>query len=184
MVGDSVRQHIGGAVRRERTRIGWSAAELARRAGISKASVSQLESGAGNPSVETLWSLSDALGVPFSTLVDPGSAGPTLIRAADAQPITAVGSAYSASLLSACPTGARRDIYLVTAEPGEPRCSAPHQDGTTEHVILVTGSADVGPPGDPQRLGPGDYISYRGDSEHIFAAHTSGTVAILISELR
>jgi transcriptional regulator with XRE-family HTH domain len=184
MVSDSVRQRIGAAVRSERTRTGWSAAELARRAGISKASISQLESGAGNPSVETLWSLSDALGVPFSTLVDPGSAGPTLIRAVDAQPITAAGSAYSASLLSACPTGARRDIYLVKAEPGEPRCSAPHQAGTTEHVILIAGVADVGPPDDLQRLGPGDYASYRGDSEHIFTAHDTGTTAILISELR
>ncbi|MFT4136332.1 helix-turn-helix domain-containing protein [Microbacterium sp.] len=179
-----MRQRIGAAVRSERNRVGWSAAELARRAGISKASVSQLESGTGNPSVETLWSLSDALGVPFSTLVDPGSAGPTLIRATDAPPITAAGSAYSASLLSACPTGARRDIYLVKAEPGDPRRSAPHQVGTTEHVIVVSGSADVGPPDDPQRLGPGDYASYRGDSEHIFAAHDPGTVAILISELR
>lgn len=184
MVSESVRQRIGAAVRRERVHIGWSAAELARRAGISKASVSQLESGAGNPSVETLWSLSDALGVPFSTLVDDGAAGPTLIRADDAQPIAAAGSLYFASLLSACPTGARRDIYLVKAEPGEPRCSAPHQTGTTEHVILISGAADVGPPSDPLRLGPGDYASYRGDAEHIFNAHEPGTRAILISELR
>lgn len=184
MVSDSVRQRIGAAVRRERSRTGWSAAELARRAGISKASISQLESGAGNPSVETLWALSDALGVPFSALVDPGIGGTTLIRAEDAQPIAAASSAYSASLLSACPTGARRDIYLVKAEPGEPRCSAPHQAGTTEHVILVAGVADVGPPSDPLRLGPGDYACYRGDSEHIFHAGEVGTVAILISELR
>jgi transcriptional regulator with XRE-family HTH domain len=49
---------------------GLSLTELARRAGIAKSTLSQLESGAGNPSVETLWALAVALGVPFSRLVD------------------------------------------------------------------------------------------------------------------
>lgn len=184
MADESLRQRIGSALRRERARTGWSAAELARRSGVSKASVSQLEAGAGNPSVETLWSLSDALGIPFSALVDAGTDEPTVLRADDVQPIRSAESAYAASLLSACLPGARRDIYLVKAEPGEPRRSAPHQMGTTEHVVLVSGSADVGPADGPLSLRPGDYVSYRGDLEHVFDATAPGTVAVLVSELR
>ncbi|MFL6110100.1 MAG: helix-turn-helix domain-containing protein, partial [Catenulispora sp.] len=60
---------IAAAVRRERERVGVSIAELARRAGVAKSTLSQLEAGAGNPSIETLWSLGVALGVPFSRLV-------------------------------------------------------------------------------------------------------------------
>src|SRR5690606_18662174 len=50
-----LRERIAHSLRREREATGISVSELARRAGVSKATVSQLESGAGNPSVETLW---------------------------------------------------------------------------------------------------------------------------------
>src|SRR5260370_1172463 len=54
---------IAASIRRERDRAGLSLTELARRAGISKSTLSQLESGARNPSVETLWALGAPLGL-------------------------------------------------------------------------------------------------------------------------
>ncbi|HEY0003157.1 MAG TPA: helix-turn-helix transcriptional regulator, partial [Actinoplanes sp.] len=54
---------IAAALRRERERVGVSIAELARRAGIAKSTLSQLEAGTGNPSVETRWALAVGLGV-------------------------------------------------------------------------------------------------------------------------
>ena len=65
------REIIAAALRRERDRAGLSLSELAKRAGIAKSTLSQLESGAGNPSVETLWALSVALDVPFARLIEP-----------------------------------------------------------------------------------------------------------------
>lgn len=183
MVDTSLRSRIGAAVRRERTRLSWSAAELARRAEISKAGLSQLENGTGNPSVETLWAIATALGVPFADLVDAGESGPTVLRAGQAPEVAAGSAAYSAALLSACPPGARRDLYVIRAEPGEPRVSDPHQAGTIEHVVLMTGAALVGPLEDPQELHAGDYITYRGDAAHTFEARATGTSALLISEL-
>ncbi|WP_303802770.1 helix-turn-helix domain-containing protein, partial [Alicyclobacillus macrosporangiidus] len=35
---------------------GWSISELERRSGVAKGTISQLESGYGNPTVATLWS--------------------------------------------------------------------------------------------------------------------------------
>ena len=48
---------IAAALRSERERSGMTLSEAARRAGIAKSTLSQLESGTGNPSVETLWAL-------------------------------------------------------------------------------------------------------------------------------
>lgn len=175
---------IARALRREREAIGISVSELARRAGVSKATISQLENGAGNPSVETLWALGDALNVPFAVLVDQPATSPTLIRAADAADVPSSAAPYAAALLSASPPQARRDIYLLRAEPGEARQSRPHPHGTIEHVILVAGAALVGPADEPVALEPGDYLSYRGDAPHIFEATVPGTTAVLVSELR
>src|SRR6478672_9476973 len=74
---------IAASLRRERERTGLSLTELARRAGIAKSTLSQLESGAGNPSVETLWALGVALGVPFSQLVEPPPPQVRVVRAGD-----------------------------------------------------------------------------------------------------
>ncbi|MGV2901941.1 helix-turn-helix domain-containing protein [Microbacterium sp. AGC62] len=181
---EDLRTRIARTLRREREAVGLSVSELARRAGVSKATVSQLESGAGNPSVETLWALGVALGVPFAVLVDQHSNTPTLIRADDLAGVPSSAAAYSATLLSASPPGARRDIYLIQAEPGDARRSDPHHPGTIEHVILVSGQALIGPVDEPVLLNPGDYLTYAGDAPHIFEATAVGTSAALISELR
>ena len=62
---------IAASLRRERGRSGLSLTEVARRAGIAKSTLSQLESGTGNPSLETLWAICVALDAPFSRLLDP-----------------------------------------------------------------------------------------------------------------
>lgn len=181
---EELRTRIARTLRREREATGLSVSELARRAGVSKATVSQLESGAGNPSVETLWALGVALGVPFAVLVDEQANAPTLIRADEHAGVPSSAAPYSATLLSASPPGARRDVYLIRAEPGDPRRSDPHHPGTIEHVVLLSGRARLGPAEDPVALGPGDYLTYAGDVPHIFEATAAGTSAVLISELR
>ncbi|WP_348250226.1 helix-turn-helix domain-containing protein, partial [Salmonella enterica] len=56
---------------RERQRTGLSLAEIARRSGIAKSTLSQLEAGNGNASLETFWSLCVALDIPSARLLEP-----------------------------------------------------------------------------------------------------------------
>src|SRR5262249_29830605 len=87
---------IAATLRRERTRAGISLTELARRAGIAKSTLSQLESGSGNPSVETLWALGTALGVPFSRLVDAPRPAVRVIRCGEGPAMYSERSDYAA----------------------------------------------------------------------------------------
>jgi transcriptional regulator with XRE-family HTH domain len=173
---------VSAALRRERGRAGLSLAELARQAGIAKSTLSQLEAGTGNPSLETLWALSVALDIPFSRLVDPPRPSVRVLRAGDGPAVAAEHSDYVARLLATCPPHARRDLYLVAAEPDAPRASDPHMPGVVEHVVIITGRALLGPADDPLELRPGDYIAYPGDQPHTFKALEPGTSAVLVSE--
>src|SRR5436309_11733958 len=101
---------IAASLRRERRRAGLSLTELARRAGIAKSTLSQLEAGTGNPSVETLWALAVVLDVPFSRLVDPPAAPVQVLRAGEGIAIPSEHAPFSGTLLAACPPGARRDL--------------------------------------------------------------------------
>ncbi|MGH8881295.1 MAG: helix-turn-helix domain-containing protein [Stackebrandtia sp.] len=173
---------IARSLRRERDRAGLSLSETAKRAGIAKSTLSQLESGTGNPSVETLWALSVTLDVPFSHLVDPPRPRINVIRAGTGPTVPSAQAEFLATLLSSCPPNARRDLFLITADPGGSRDSEPHMPGVTEHVVLCRGSARVGPIEAPVSLDPGDYISYPGDAPHTFEALSDNTFAVLLSE--
>ncbi|HCX85962.1 MAG TPA: transcriptional regulator [Micrococcales bacterium] len=178
-----VRALVAAGLRAARTRSGLSLSEVARRAGVAKSTLSALEAGQGNPGVETLWALSDALGVRFSELVDPPPSPVRLLRAGEGPRVPAGEATYAATLLAACPPTARRDAYRITAEPGVPRRSTPHARGTQEHVVLAAGRALVGPTDEPVELAPGDYLAYPGDVAHVFEALEPGTWAVLLSEL-
>jgi transcriptional regulator with XRE-family HTH domain len=173
---------VAAALRRERSRTGLSLSEVARRAGIGKSTLSQLEAAQGNPSLETLWALCTALGIAFSELVSPTPTDVTVIRASEGEGVAATDSPYTATLLSSSPTGVRRDLYRIDAEPGSPRRSVPHSAGMVEHVVIIAGRASVGPSDEPVDLETGDYMTYRGDSAHVFSALTPGTVALLVTE--
>lgn len=173
---------VAAGLRRARQRAGMTLTELARRADVGKSTLSELESGTGNPSLETLWSLAGALGISASRLLDPPTTQVHLIRVGEGPTLAAAGSDYRATLLSTSLHGGRRDVYRVTAEPGRPRHSDPHMPGVVEHVILSTGRALVGPASHPEKLEPGDYLSYPGDEAHTFQALEAGTSAVLLQE--
>ncbi|MBQ0865229.1 helix-turn-helix transcriptional regulator [Streptomyces sp. RK75] len=175
---------IAAAIRAERTRAGLSLTELARRAGIAKSTLSQLEAGTGNPSVETLWALSVALDVPFSRLVDPPRPRSRVLRRGEGVAVPSEQAHYVATLLSACPPGARRDLYTVHVEPGAPRISEPHSPGTFEHAVVASGRVRIGASDDPVELEPGDCVSYPGDVPHLCEALEPGSSLVLLMEHR
>lgn len=72
---------VGARVRALRTERGLSLSELARRAAVGKATLSGLEAGTRNPTLDTLYALTTALGLPLTALV----AGPGPVRGAAAE---------------------------------------------------------------------------------------------------
>jgi transcriptional regulator with XRE-family HTH domain len=175
---------IAAALRRERERVGVSIAELARRAGVAKSTLSQLEAGTGNPSIETLWSLGVALGVPFSQLVEPVVPSVRVIRAGEGPRLSADRADFVATLLAAGSPHTRRDIYVMELEPGKPREAEAHIPGSVEHVVIAAGRVKAGPAGQPIELGAGDYVSFPGDVPHHYEALEPGTWAVLVMEHR
>jgi transcriptional regulator with XRE-family HTH domain len=175
---------IAAALRRERERTGMSLSEVARRASIAKSTLSQLEAGTGNPSIETLWALGVALGVPFSQLVEPPTPEVRVVRAGEGATIHADRADFTATLLSAGAPQTRRDVYVMALEPGSVRAADAHIPGSVEHVVVAAGRLSAGPADGPIELAAGDYASFRGDIPHSYEALTPGTWAVLIMEHR
>jgi transcriptional regulator with XRE-family HTH domain len=173
---------IAAALRRERERAGLTLSEVARRAGLAKSTLSQLEAGTGNPSVETLWSIGVALGVPFSQLVDPPAPLVRVVRAGEGAGIAAEGADFVATLLSTGNPHARRDLYVLAMEPGSVRAAEAHIPGSIEHIVVARGVMRAGPVGALIDLGPGDYATFRGDIPHSYEALEPNTWGVHLME--
>ena len=66
---------IGGRIHEIRKQQELTLDELARRCGVSKSMLSQIERGKVNPTYATLWSITQALDVEMSQLIEQAAAG-------------------------------------------------------------------------------------------------------------
>ena len=175
---------IAKAVCREREKAGLSLSALAKKAGLSKSTLSQLESGQGNPNIETLWAIAYALDIPFSYLFETSTPDISLIRADEGELIDSNMTDLTAALLANCPPNAHRDLYRVRLVKGEARQAVPHPKGTVEHAIVIKGEMEVGPTDAPETLGAGDYFRYPGDEPHMYQAKSDEVIFILVMQSR
>ena len=173
---------IAAAIRREREQAQLTLSALASKAGLAKSTLSQLETGKGNPNVETLWAIATALEIPFSSLFESASSHSALIRAAEGVSISAEQSDLTTVLLDKCPPDRRRDLYRVTLRSGSIRHSEAHPRGTVEHAFLCSGRVRLGPVDKPAEIGPGDYYRYSADVEHFYEAQDGEALLLLVMD--
>lgn len=150
----------GLLIRRLRGERGLSLSELARRAGIGKATLSGLETGTRNPTAETLYAIAGQLGVPLAALLSEPEAAPTV-----------EGEAVSAKLLEVFRDGAvSTELYRLTIRPGAVQVSPAHAPGVVEYLTVFSGTARVGPVAAPQVVATGEHASWVSDGPHSYAA--------------
>jgi transcriptional regulator with XRE-family HTH domain len=163
-------QALARSLKRRRLERGISLSELARRANISKATLSSLERGSGNPSVDTVWALAQALSVPFGDLFEAADGDSVrVLRIEDAQIVTEETGFLGRRLLTRQGRGGL-EIYVLDLAAGAKRNAAAHSPGVLEHVIVVSGRAEVGPDDDAADLEAGDCLTFSADLPHHYHA--------------
>lgn len=176
--GESVRDVLAANLRRARLERGLSLSELSRRSKIGKATLSQLEAGAGNPTIETVFGLSRALEVAISELLDRRErSGPTVVRAAEADVLRGEGVDLR-PLRGIASGGALVEVYDQQFKPGRRQDSPGHAG--TEHTIVQAGRLAVRVDGRDVELGPGDYIGFDARLPHSYAALGGAVRSVLL----
>jgi XRE family transcriptional regulator, regulator of sulfur utilization len=162
---DGSAAETGRRIRRLRGERGLSLSELARRAGIGKATLSGLESGTRNPTAGTLYAIAGQLDVPLAALLTPPGAGPERV------PAVVHGDAVSATLLEAFVDGdVSTELYRLRIRPGPVQTSPAHGPGVVEYLTVFHGAALVGPVTSPVVVRAGEHASWACDRVHTYAA--------------
>ena len=172
---------LAANLRRLRVARHLSLSELARATRISKATLSSIENGRANPTVDTLSALGGALRVSIAELLEELPLGEIrIVRGAQARASQFDGLAQRA-LDELLVDGELRvsEISLPAREAREPDAKAA---GSRAHVFVLEGKLIAGPVERITELVAGDYASFPTDVPHVYEAGRDPTRALLLSQ--
>jgi transcriptional regulator with XRE-family HTH domain len=174
MSNDSATVALAANLRRLRVAARVSLSELARATGVGKATLSAIENGRGNPTVETLAALAAALGVPVVDLLEvPAPAPVTVVRAGR-------GERVGEELERVGRLAGGAEVRRAAFEPHALVEAPPLAAGARLHLVVTSGSLVVGPTERISELGSGDYASFPADVPHVFRTAGRRAEAVLV----
>lgn len=144
-------------------------ASIADRAGLSKATLSEIERGVANPSVDTVWALATALNVPFAAMFDSESGDVVMKRKADLE-VVAVDNGFEGRLVFQRAFAKPIEVYQIDLAAGAVRKALGHGAGVVEHLIITIGETTLTTGGHTYRLTKGDYLAFPADTPHEYRA--------------
>lgn len=161
---------IGPRLKQLRKERGWTLDELAAASGVSRSMLSQIERGQANPTLATVWHLSQALGVELSEFV-----GTQRVERRSRIELTASsfvpeirtedGNCVMRILSPATEVG-RTELYHLTMAPGGELVSEAHSRGTYEHLSVLAGELTVESANTSASVGTGSIARYPVDVPH------------------
>lgn len=158
-----------------------SLSELARATGMSKATLSGIENGHANPTVETLASLAAALAVPVVELLDELPLGEIrIVRATNNRIRQSDG--ISRRILDPALDGTV-ELAEIALEAQEIQELPPKPAGSRTSLVVLDGALIAGPVERSTELGQGDYISFPSDAPHVLAAGHRTCRALLLAHV-
>ena len=171
---------VGRNVRRLRIARELTVSELARRGDLSRATLTELEAGRANPTLDTIETLARELGTTVSALL-VASLEDQIVRVAAGTGIAKRNGAMNARLLQR--TGVADALvelwHVVLDHSAQPQHAPAHPRGVIEQLYALDGELEAGPSDGPFVLSVGDLLSFPADQPHLYRSHTA-TSGLLI----
>jgi transcriptional regulator with XRE-family HTH domain len=158
---------VGTNLRRLRMKRGLSLERLSRASSVSRAMLGQIELGQSTPTINVLWKIARALGVPFSALITNRSAGRTTVMTASrAKVLTSHDGAFSSRALFPFDEPRTVEFYELRLAPLSVEQADPHPPGTVENLVVTSGMLEMTVGAERHLLGTGDAILFEADIHH------------------
>ena len=159
---------LGKTIQRLRKAYNLSLSELAEQSGVAKSIISQIERNETNPTLATIWRLSQALDVSIDRVLASSDEEPFIEKTsrADTPILVSEDGKVRLAIIGWIKTIEWLQWYEVTADPGGVLDSDPHQRGSVESLTVTEGALEVEVAGTFQRARVGETLRYRCDRPH------------------
>ena len=160
---------LGKTIQRLRKAYNLSLSELAEQSGVAKSIISQIERNETNPTLATIWRLSQALDVSIERVLAAQDDDPfvEVVTRADTPVLVSEDGKVKLSIIGWIRTVEWLQWYDVTAEPGGELDSEGHQRGSIECLSVTAGTLEVEVGGRVKKVEAGGTVRYRSDRRHI-----------------
>ena len=164
-MGELESDHLAANVRAIREARGLSQQQMARLAGVPRATWSHLESGTANPTLAVLIRVAAALQVRLDELLASPRTPVRHLRASEL-PVRRRGPVAVRKLLPEPLAGL--DLERMTLPAGARMVGVPHAPGTREYLACERGLVELYIAGERFLVEPGDVVVFRGDQRHAY----------------
>jgi transcriptional regulator with XRE-family HTH domain len=139
---------------------------LAAAAGVPRSTVSNLESGEGNPSLAVLIKIARALGAPIDELLSPPHAKVRRWSVAD---LSSRNRGRGVAIRPLVPEPVPDEIMeVMDFAPGAVMAGTPHLPGTREFFSCLDGRVTIFVAGEGHELSAGDVLGFPGNVRHSY----------------
>ena len=159
---------LGKTIQRLRKAYNLSLSELAEQSGVAKSIISQIERNETNPTLATIWRLSQALDVSIERVLATGDEEPFIEKSsrADTPILVSDDGRMRLAIIGWIKTVEWLQWYDLSADPGGVLDSDAHQRGSVECLSVTEGEFEVDVAGAIQRARAGETLRYRCDRPH------------------
>ena len=164
-MSDDLAERLARNVRELRQARGLTQQQMAKLAGLPRATWSNLESGAGNPTLTVLHAVCLAFQVTLEEIVAEARANARLYPKGTL-PLRMRGEVRVSSLLPDKIPGMQ--IERLELAVGSRMVGVPHTPGTREYLTCESGELELVASGEAFRMSPGDVVVFRGDQRHSY----------------
>jgi transcriptional regulator with XRE-family HTH domain len=156
---------LGQNLKQLREARGATQAQMAKLAGLPRATWANLESGASNPTLSVMDRVATALQVTLEELVATPRASAQRYPKGTL-PVRQRGGATITKLLPDAVAG--MEIDRIELPSGVRMTGVPHTPGTREYLTCEAGTMVLVAAGEQFELAPGDVVAFRGDQRHSY----------------
>lgn len=167
---------LGKTIQRLRKAYNLSLSDLAEQSGVAKSIISQIERNETNPTLATVWRLSQALDMSVERVLASTDETPIVekLTRADTPILLSEDGLCRLSIIGWIKTVEWLQYYDFHAEPGGELDSDGHQRGSIECLTVISGALEVDVGDVVETVKEGETIRYRCDRRHII--RNRGTV--------
>jgi XRE family transcriptional regulator, regulator of sulfur utilization len=178
---DDVQAVLAANLRRLRIARHLSLSELARATRMSKATLSSIENGRANPTVDTLAGLAGALRISIvELLAEMPLAEVRVVRATQGRLEARDG--IPQRLIDAIAAEGAFELAELALAARESREAEPKAGGSRVSVYVLQGKLITGPVERSTELGTGDYVAFPADVPYVYQAGRHPARALVLSQ--
>jgi XRE family transcriptional regulator, regulator of sulfur utilization len=141
---------------------------LAKLSGVSKSMLGQIERGEVNPTVSTIWKISNGLKISFTQLMSRPETDIEIVEKSDIQPFVEDGGRVRNFPVFPFDSKRRFEMYALELDSEGHLEAEAHPSGTQEFLTVFAGAVTVTVNGADIVIASGDSLRFMADTPHTY----------------